>query len=447
MDRLAVAMKSLLRVVSCLVIVIHVKEYFAFATSCSLNCNCTSQEIELLGTREYFVLDCLGDTLTVVNASAADVFIYKNLHSMTVFDTNILRKFHNLKSLHIDGGLNSLWSIPRISSLKILSITRTSLSHIFDNTMTRVSPLLLSLSLPSNEIQYLGDKSFAGLTSLRFLNLSHNQIDKLPYVDGTVLSIETMDLSFNHLRGLSSSNFMGFKSLKLLYLDNNKIYSLNFVNFPNSGVSFFIRNNPMTSISWEASTNTKLGLLDISGNRLTEIKPRTFVNAHILALRITSSSRLRLVDAGVFRNTTLVTIDLSDNPQLQFVDPHAFTSVEELQSIDVSNNNLFVVPQEWAHIESVKQISAAGNRLVCDCNLLYWQDRENSTDLAVTLSSDTHLPVCRDGGSMSQQLPSQCAPRLLYRSNNWTAIEEGINTTLRCKVCKIYYALSTYIYF
>ncbi|XP_006889571.1 PREDICTED: lumican [Elephantulus edwardii] len=122
---------------------------------------------------------------------------------------------HNLlESSKIKGRVFS-----RLKQLKKLHIN-------YNNLTESVSPLpksLEDLQLTHNKITKLG--SLEGLANLTFINLQHNQLkaDAVSAAFKGLKSLEYLDLSFNQMTKLPSSLPI---SLLTLYLDNNKISNI-----------------------------------------------------------------------------------------------------------------------------------------------------------------------------------------------------------------------------
>ena len=393
---------------------------------CSASCNCSSENVPQLDNKEYFILRCSDELVDVSNASLADVFYYKASGDSVIMDSNILHRFYNLKFLSIDGGVQSLSSIPEIVSLRILEIMHTSISYLPEQGFASISGRLTFLSLTFSDLEAFSNDAFAGLDYLETLNLSHNGIEK---VSSALLSnlnaLQILDLSFNNIRSVSSSDFAGLKFLRRLNLDNNNIYSLSFIAFSNSGVSLSVQGNPLSILSWQGNTKTRLSSLRLGGNSLTLLQKKTFVNVNIETISITSSDKLRLIDREAFVNVTVANISITNNSKLEYIDPQIFKNVKNLRHIDISFNKLRIVPRALSRLPSIESIVAMGNPLLCDCNIRWI----GNSDSKVNIDSS-----CTSQKDTTKRLPTKCLPRLVYRSNNVTTIDEGLATTLRCKV-------------
>lgn len=398
---------------------------------CSSTCDCSMETVPLLSdTKSYFILDCTSDASDVANSSLADVFKYTQPDPFSVFDSNVFYDgFFNLKSLSVKGGIQGVTFIPRISSLRLLDISHISLSYLARYSLSKISDILLSVSLTKNQIEFLSEDSFEGLQSLLYLNLSRNRIETLPQtIFINMTNLKSLDLSKNFLTGVTSAVVSGMKSLVWMSLAGNRIHTLESVEFPNSGIEFIVANNPIDNITWIARREAKLTTLDISSNNIDVMKAMTLKKAYIEKLVMRNCQHLTIIYPGFFVNDTIKTIDFSNNRNLQHIDSLTFDNINGLREVHVDNNSLKIIPEAWSSVTSIEMISAKGNPLVCDCNL-FWVNVLSGTQARVYIS-----PLSQLCGSDNVVLPRQCGPQMLYKSNRLISVDEGESTTLVCKV-------------
>lgn len=148
--------------------------------------------------------------------------------------------------------------------------------HINHNNLTEtVGPLpnsLEDLQLTHNKIKKLN--SFEGLVNLTFIHLQHNQLkdEAISSALKGLKSLEYLDLSFNQMAKLPSDLPA---SLLTLYLDNNKIASIAADYFKKfSGLQFLrLSHNELvdSGIAGNAFNVSSLLELDLSYNKLKNI--------------------------------------------------------------------------------------------------------------------------------------------------------------------------------
>ena len=121
------------------------------------------------------------------------------------------------------------------SSLTILEIIESSLIQIEDGAFS-LFPELRKLVLRRNELKEFSEYAFHGLNKLEILDLSNNDIEKIPYGALEVFSkygnLKYLDLSNNQITGdkdenaIDMDNFAENSSLSHLYLAMNNIGGL-----------------------------------------------------------------------------------------------------------------------------------------------------------------------------------------------------------------------------
>ena len=83
-------------------------------------------------------------------------------------------------------------------------------------------PSLDTLDVSFNQIKNLTAMYSANLPVLRVLILSHNQIQKVEFLD-KLQALRELDLSSNQIRQLDPHSFTSPLSLKFIRLDDNRI--------------------------------------------------------------------------------------------------------------------------------------------------------------------------------------------------------------------------------
>lgn len=123
------------------------------------------------------------------------------------------------------------------------------------------------------------------------------------------------------------------------------------------------RSNKLTGILIEADVNSLPNLLslDVSSNQLTRIVPAGRAIALPAAQRLTLSlNRLQeLPDVSTW--TSLATLAADENAIAEL--PEGLTSLDRLRHVDLSNNDVRVVPPEVARMDGLVTLSLAGNPL------------------------------------------------------------------------------------
>jgi len=153
-------------------------------------------------------------------------FIFANLQVTMSTDPCIYKVKHcdlkrrNLKSLQI---LKE--QAVRPSTIGIL-LNGNKLTRIEEISFLHV-PRITFISLDENEIYFVSDKAFFGLTRLRNLYLSHNKLDCIPNLSLTQKSLRVFHMNNNFLSRCSDDyylkNKVTFPRLHSVQLDDNNL--------------------------------------------------------------------------------------------------------------------------------------------------------------------------------------------------------------------------------
>uniref|UniRef100_A0A3Q0S6A7 Toll-like receptor 9 n=1 Tax=Amphilophus citrinellus TaxID=61819 RepID=A0A3Q0S6A7_AMPCI len=117
-----------------------------------------------------------------------------------------------------------------LTNLTYLDISNNHLKSLSAEVLCSLPSSLKALSISKNLLNYFPWINISALTSLYYLNLSHNFLYKLPdYVVAVEFGVNFtfLDLSHNRLSYIPEDFFKEAKSLKYFYLSHNQIKELN----------------------------------------------------------------------------------------------------------------------------------------------------------------------------------------------------------------------------
>lgn len=297
----------------------------------------------------------------------------------------------------------SFQNVEYLKTLKHLQISHNSLSGTFDaQNFTGLGKSVAELDLSANYIEDFNASCFELMTSLTFLNISHNLLTTLPvFPQNTELStliasnnnlskikpdtfftpnLNELDLKFNNfskssqLLGLNSINIgnlnlqnNSFKDIKFslkinvakLSLDNNTISGIGFANF--------CKNATLSNLKLQVIENISMcntgDVFDASYNELREMPKWTKMKSvRIVKLQHNSISYIPI---GHFQNFyKLVVLDLSHN-NIDFLDTGVFSGLTSLQSLKLSFNSLKTVDHYGLFgLENLKSLYLANNKII-----------------------------------------------------------------------------------
>ena len=166
-------------------------------------------------------------------------------------------------------------------------------------------PMLAWLSVSDNQITEVHADAFAGLTLLVTLDLTGNRLTRIdPGWFRDLGSLWQLSVQRNMIAALQPGLFSHLGSLEKLILDDNRIRSLGPGVFGGGNSSrappavpmlakLYISDNQITEVHADAFAGlTLLGLLQLTGNRLTRIDPGWFQVSAPTALVAITSHRL-----------------------------------------------------------------------------------------------------------------------------------------------------------
>jgi len=180
-----------------------------------------------------------------------------------------------------------------------------------------------SLFFELNQTESRNITIFNGLSQLKVLDLSHNELDEMvldAYFFQNLGNLRELNLSNNRLESLFENVFDSLTELRHLDLSFNEIHTIDQTHF------FHLK---------------KLVSLDLSLNLIEEISVY-FLQSNVKLKRLNlSNNLLEVIDESTFsmRSSNLIELDLNNN-QLISIKKLAFTDLKKLKELDLSYNKL-----------------------------------------------------------------------------------------------------------
>ncbi|CAF0967290.1 unnamed protein product [Brachionus calyciflorus] len=204
---------------------------------------------------------------------------FKNLKNLQVLNLS-----HNFLISRLES--NNFANLTNLKKLNLAKVVFDSISTESFKGLNKLEDLVLSECDLENKLsEYL----FKDLTNLRLLSLDKNKISKLEPIFHDLKNLEALGLSCNNLEYLPENFFQGLTKLKQVNLGFNKIskcYSKWFKEDLNLE-RIYLNNNLIESLNDDEmfSYLPKLEILDISGNHIKQINESVFqglFNAQII---------------------------------------------------------------------------------------------------------------------------------------------------------------------
>ncbi|XP_058829001.1 protein artichoke isoform X2 [Topomyia yanbarensis] len=307
----------------------------------------------------------------------------KDIPNLTVMklDRNVISKLNEgsfvdlpaLKELYLnDNMITEIYhgAFHRTPSLKLV--------HLENNYLRRVHPeSFLQASGSGVEIMHLQQNEIGrveelrslldALPMLRFLDLSHNTLDAIPF--GALRghgTLEQLYLNNNKIRMIERDAFMAMPGLRELRLSNNSLSDLlpmPFWNLPGlKGIDISYNNFRRVDPSLLIGVPS-LRRFDISGNSLSVLDPAAFVHTPMLETVNVSFNELSLIHPATFRDLNhMFEVDAGDNKLQEFI-PGLPIAVER---INLARNQITSLTQSSSNsldLPALRMLDISGNQL------------------------------------------------------------------------------------
>lgn len=303
-------------------------------------------------------------------------------------------------STEVDCRNRELHVIPDLSLEKINYTWSLDLSNNAIKSITKFPslPNLVELHIQKNYPSSIEDAAFANLDNLKTLNLrnnnlTHNDIREAVF-EGRYsqnasfpLAIEVLDLGYNNFSLLPRNCFRHLPALKKLILAHNPLSDISqstsaAINELHSLVELDLSQTGIDRLPHGFLTDLlNLQVLTLAGNNLKQV-PVEINYARSLTHLNLNANPIEIVEEGDFTNKSsgLRRLDMSAMPKLKSIGRHAFSYLNSLEFLHLSNcQNLFVIDNEAFYQldpkETLTEVHLQDNRLsTLNENMLPWMN-------------------------------------------------------------------------
>uniref|UniRef100_A0A8C1QCR1 Leucine rich repeat containing 40 n=1 Tax=Cyprinus carpio TaxID=7962 RepID=A0A8C1QCR1_CYPCA len=316
----------------------------------------------------------------------------------------VLAQMQSLEQLYLrHNKLHFLPKLPCCKTLKELHCGNNQIEILEADHLKHLSALSL-LELRDNKVKSLPEE-ITLLQGLERLDLTNNDIGSLPCGLGTLPKLKSLSLEGNPLRGIrrdvltvspktamtlpsqAKINVHAIKTLKTLdysekqeasipdevfdAVDDSPVANVNFsknqlmavpsriLELKDTLADINLGFNKLTSIPVDFSMLKQLVHIDLRNNLLTSL-PMELEGLTKLRSVILSFNRFKSFPEVLYRISYLETILISNN-QVGGIDPVQMKTLNNLSTLDLSNNDIMQVPPELGNCTSLRALMLDGN--------------------------------------------------------------------------------------
>ncbi|XP_059062924.1 connectin-like [Achroia grisella] len=257
--------------------------------------------------------------------------------------------------------LQVIHHLKRLQKLSIHYATFNKIEKRIFYNMTTVREIILM----NNKITDLDFSSFANLPLLVNLTIKENKITEIQkdvFVD--LPSLKNLDLSFNNIHLVHDGCFGHLTTLSDLTLEANSI-------------------NTLTKDTFRGLAN--LTRLDLRSNKLSAIEDLTFTELWNLNELLLDNNELKYLSERAFDGLALLQKLSMTGNKLTAINEGLLEGVRGLELLDLRNNGIVTFTYDTIKpiMENLKVKTSvlylSGNKLRCDCRLIWIQVLRNET--------------------------------------------------------------------
>ncbi|XP_052868495.1 chaoptin [Anopheles cruzii] len=259
-------------------------------------------------------------------------------------------KLYGLDTVGQRNGLVRLTDLHAMQNLRTLALSAVPSASLAADDFAELSPELEDLRVIRASLKTLKNHAFTHVRGLKRLDLSENRLDsiepdafaeighslvalRVSHGLGSGLStfpaealrkltaLEALDLSNNRLRTVPDSSFHALRNLVSLELHDNQIERL-------------------AKGTFQADLHTKLVVVSLRYNSLTQVATHTFVDLEQLEAVFLDDNRIETIEKRAFMNLDHLKLLNVRGNRLSTIATEAFQNLPELERLDLAYNAL-----------------------------------------------------------------------------------------------------------
>lgn len=262
------------------------------------------------------------------------------------------------------------------------------------------------MDISDNKVLSLPAAALARLPKLKRLKADYNRIGALSYeILRSVQGLEELSLAYNIIREIPKNTFQDLNNLKILNLYGNQIASLDEDTFAGTEANLEyldlgyniieqispdlslpslkylnLAKNKLVNIEGAFNLLSSLNVLILRENGIEKVSPFTFTGLDNLISIDVSQNFIRDIEPQVFGNSYLNEVNISGN-LLKELEQGTFVNLPILEVLDLSHNNLVTIQNgAFDSIPRLKRLLVHHNRL-SSYKGDFFANLDNDTDL------------------------------------------------------------------
>lgn len=356
--------------------------------NCAATCRCSVKEWHApfppFQTDRVNNVDCTGSAFSHMprfpNNTAVLVLDNNDISNLSsVFGA--LTNYTNLQEVSLSNNqISSIQSFVKMPNLRRISLNDNKIFEM-STSFLKNFPNLNEISIQRNRIKSIANTSKAKMNELRSLRLDFNDIDDLKWIRNlTALpSINILSLGGNHLFGgfLAESVFSVLSQLTALIMGDMNISKLGrnvFCGLRNLQ-SLDLDNNKLLEVPTLAlSKLTSLKHFTMKRNLISTVSRHTFINmTAIETIDLSNQPFLQFVDHEGFWNLPkLRTLLLANNPRLAFIAGDSFFGCPRVETLNLQNTMIEILDKKiLTTLPAVRKIYLKNNPINCNCMMMW----------------------------------------------------------------------------
>lgn len=209
-------------------------------------------------------------SLRVLNMSHNSIFTLTTKHMCSKSLNELQFQYNYLGTLWSEKTMSYITLFSNLTNLTILDISYNNIKKIPLSVYENLPRSLTLLSISHNKLNGFDWTQLKGFYQLEILDLSFNSLSHIPEIISNVThTLRLLDLSYNQISHLSDGFLRGAKSLQTLNLNHNKLAIINqstFLSKPENHLqTLFLERNPfqctcdlLEFILWIESSDVKI---------------------------------------------------------------------------------------------------------------------------------------------------------------------------------------------